>query len=210
MKNRITAAALLVVAALPARLRADFVLVDKEAGIQPAPLVLFPKAPPLTRVAAVDLADSIEKIGGSRPDLIETTPQQLPSRAIWIGYQPALDSLDVHPGHAFKDWWDRFRKTHPEYFALQPAGTRSGYPSPKHAKLCVSNPDVWKQWLADVEAHIRHNSNLTVFSTAPNDGYGSGHCVCEKCKVWDHPKADLRPFVGLARPRERPRCQIAT
>ena len=105
-----------------------------------------------------------------------------------------LDSLDVHPGHAFKTWWERFHETHPEYFALQPDGTRSGYPSPTLAKLCVSNPDVWKQWLVDVEEQIRHNPNLTIFNTSPNDGYGTGHCVCENCKAWDHPDADLRPF----------------
>lgn len=102
-----------------------------------------------------------------------------------------LDSLDVHPGHSFKDWWERFHETHPEYFALQPDGTRSGYPSPRYVKLCVSNPDVWKQWLADVEAQIEHNPNLTIFNTAPNDSYGTGHCVCEKCQAWDHPEADL-------------------
>ena len=65
---------------------------------------------------------------------------------------------------------------------------------PTLAKLCVSNPDVAKQWLADVEAQIEHNPNLTIFNTSPNDGYGTGHCVCENCKAWDHPDADLRPF----------------
>ena len=105
-----------------------------------------------------------------------------------------LDSLDVHPGHSFKTWWERFHETHPKYFALQPDGTRSGYPSPTLAKLCVSNPDIAKQWLADVEAQIEHNPNLTIFNTAPNDSYGTGHCVCENCKAWDHPDADLRPF----------------
>jgi hypothetical protein len=105
-----------------------------------------------------------------------------------------LDSLDVHPGHSFKTWWERFHQTHPEYFALQPDGTRSGYPSPTLAKLCVSNPNVVKQWLADVEAQIKNNPNLTVFNTAPNDSYGTGHCVCKNCKAWDHPDANSRPF----------------
>jgi len=329
MKNSIIAGTLLILAVLlPSTLLAEFVLVDEAAGVQPAPLVLVAEAPPLTRAAAVELAGYVEGICGSRPELIETTPQQLPERAIWIGYQPALDSLfpktdfdfkhpeeilikatanhlviagrdcwhpdhlvvkgkretvngvqreygtanavytfiqdqldvrwlwpgelgedfmtrksiafapfehrfhpslrarskvlcfsvllkhsaygqsgnwarrqrlqldslDIHPGHSFKDWWERFHETHPEYFALQPDGTRSGYPSPTLTKLCVSNPDVWKQWLADVEAQIRHNPNLTIFNTSPNDSYGSGHCVCENCGAWDHPEADLRPF----------------
>ena len=61
-------------------------------------------------------------------------------------------------------------------------------------KLCVSNPDVWRQWLADVEAQLKHNPNLSIFNTSPNDSYATGHCVCENCKAWDHPDADLRPF----------------
>jgi Domain of unknown function (DUF4838) len=109
-----------------------------------------------------------------------------------------LDSLYVHPGHAFKTWWDRFHKTHPEYFALQPDGTRGGgkkpYPSAKTVKICHSNPGVWKQWLADVEEQINANPGLTCFNASPNDSYGVGNCVCAKCRAWDHPDADLRPF----------------
>ena len=35
-----------------------------------------------------------------RPELIDGTPQELPERAIWIGYQPTLDSL--FPKHRFR------------------------------------------------------------------------------------------------------------
>ena len=38
--------------------------------------------------------------------------------------------------HCFGDWWDRFHETHPEYFALQPDGTRSGYPGHGGEKIC--------------------------------------------------------------------------
>src|SRR5690606_17908576 len=62
-----------------------------------------------------------------------------------------LDSLRSEGGHGFGHWWDRHHETQPELFALQPDGTRSGWPSPRTAKLCMSNPAVWQQWLADVE-----------------------------------------------------------
>jgi hypothetical protein len=39
------------------------------------------------------------------------------------------------------------------------------------------------------------NPSLTCFSTHPNDGYGLGNCICENCRAWDHPDADLRPFI---------------
>ena len=63
----------------------DFVVFNAQTGVAPPPLVLYNGAPPKTREAAVELADYIEKISGTRPELIEKTPQLHPERAIWIG-----------------------------------------------------------------------------------------------------------------------------
>ncbi|MFA7158851.1 MAG: DUF4838 domain-containing protein [Kiritimatiellia bacterium] len=309
-----------------------------EQGGSLAPVIVFSNAPPFTRQAAGELAQYIEKITGSKPDVIEGLPDPAPKHAIWVGFQPKLkelfpnidfdfkhpeeiliacdgknlviagrdrwdpgrlvvkgprntvngiqqeygtanavytflqdyldvrwlwpgelgediikkdkiafapfeycyhpeiraraglfafsvlirhsayghsenwvrlqrlqlDSLYVHPGHAFKTWWERFHETHPEYFALQPDGTRGGggkpYPSAEAVKMCESNPGVWTQWLADVDVQINENPGLTCFNASPNDGYTSGHCVCTNCRAWDQPGADLRPFMwqGLA------------
>jgi len=122
----------------------------------------------------------------------------------WVRFQRIqLDSLGVHPGHAFKTWWGRFHETNPDYFALQPDGTRGGqrpYPSATTVKMCESNPAVWEQWLADVEDQIRENPALNCFNASPNDGYCLGNCVCDNCRAWDHPDGDLRPSIwqGLA------------
>ncbi|MCA9122732.1 MAG: DUF4838 domain-containing protein [Planctomycetaceae bacterium] len=310
---------------LASTVRAEFTLVDVEARVQPAPLVLFANAPPKTREAAVELADYIETICGVRPALMDGAPKDLLERAIWVGYQPALDALfpdadfdfqhpeeiliaandnhlviagrdrwdakhlivegidekivgrqqeygtvnavytflqdklgvrwfwpgelgeDVprrkritldpfefryHPqirarggafnfsalsnkgygrshqwtrrqrlqldslrsegGHAFGDWHERFHETRPELFALQPDGTRGTHPSPKNVKLCQSNPAVWEQWLADVEAKLKKDPTLTEFNASPNDGWSSGHCICENCRAWDHPDGEPR------------------
>jgi len=113
-----------------------------------------------------------------------------------------LDSLHQPGGHAFGDWWDRFGEQHAEYFALQPDGTRSGFPAPKYAKLCQSNPAVWEQWLGDVEAQLKEDPTQTVFSGSPNDGWLSGHCVCDKCSAWDHPDGEPRMFHWKGEHRE--------
>ena len=328
LKNKLLRTVSIVLTSISAADTAEFTLVDKKAGIKPAPLILFPDAPPFTRKAAIDLADYIEKTCGTRPEWIDGPPRQFPDRAIWVGYQPALDSLfpdidfdfqhpeeiviaasekhlviagrdrwdtnhliaqingkriegiqqeygtvnaiytflhdqlgvrwlwpgdlgeDIFPqesirfatfryrchptlrfraglfsysrlaprgsygrsqkwtrrqrlqlgslemegGHGFRDWWERFHETHPEYFALQPDGTRSGFPQPKNAKLCQSNPEVPQQWLADVEEALKQNPNQHVFNASPNDGWASGHCVCEPCRAWDHPDGELRSF----------------
>lgn len=100
-----------------------------------------------------------------------------------------LDSLRSEGGHAFGNWHERFHKTKPELFALQPDGT---HPSPKNVKLCQSNPAVWEQWLADVEAKLKKDPTRTEFNASPNDGWSSGHCVCENCRAWDHPRGEPR------------------
>lgn len=97
-----------------------------------------------------------------------------------------LDSLELYGGHPFSDWWNRYSETHPEYFALQPDGTRSGFPSPGNAKLCEANPAVWQQWWDNVAASLAANPQLQVFSAAPNDGSSQGLCVCDDCRAWDN------------------------
>jgi len=312
---------LILLGALIQPLRAEFILVDVEKGIPPAPIVLFENAPPHSKEAALALADGIERICGQRPQLIEGVPIAMPDRAIWVGAQPSgaklefqhpeeiliatseknviiagrdrwdpknlvvegrhktingrqqeygtanaiytflqdqlgvrwfwpgelgedfpkaarialkegehrhhpqfrsrsglihyselgnqgygkshdwtrvqrlqLDSLELGGGHGFGDWWDLYHEKHPDYFALQPDGTRSGFPSPRNAKLCASNPGVWKLWLEGVEEQLKTDPNARVFNGSPNDGWASGHCACELCRAWDHPEGEPRKF----------------
>jgi len=91
-------------------------------------------------------------------------------------------------GHAFGEWVDRFYETHPEYFALQPDGSRHSWGAGKGAaKLCDSNPAVWEQWLKDSEDRLRRDPTLTTLIASPNDGHSSWICVCDKCRAWDSP-----------------------
>jgi len=115
-----------------------------------------------------------------------------------------LHSLEIEGGHAFSTWWDRYHEAHPEIFALQPDGTRSGYPGPRTVKICESNPKVWELWLNEVGEKLARDPTRTVFNAAPNDGWYSGHCVCENCTAWDHPDGEPRPFVWKNHRAERP------
>lgn len=115
-----------------------------------------------------------------------------------------LGSLSMEGGHGFGDWWDRYHEKHPEIFALQPDGTRSGFPTPHNAKLCMTNPKVWDLWLQDVAADLARDPHLTVFNASPNDGWSSGHCVCENCSAWDHPEGEPRLFHFKKYSEERP------
>lgn len=313
----------------------DFILVENGEAI--APIIVYRDAPPRTLAVAEELAGYIEKSSGSRPGVVQGTPDPIPEHAIWIGYQPAVDELfpdvdfefehaeeilitangdhlfvggrdrwdpenldahlidldvegvqqkygtinavytflqnqlgvrwlwpgelgeDVpvskdiaiapleyrfHPrmrarggmfnysqlgnrgygksqewtkrqrlqlsslsldgGHGFGDWWERYHEKHPEIFALQPDGTRSGHPSPRNAKLCQSNPLVWDLWLEGVEEDLAKNPNQITFNGSPNDGWSSGHCVCENCRAWDHPDGEPRLMHWYHYREERP------
>jgi len=104
----------------------------------------------------------------------------------WTRFQRLqLDSLVMPGGHPFDRWWERFHEDHREYFALQPDGTRSGFPDPRTVKLCMSNPGVWQQWLADVEEQLKEDPTRTAFGAGENDSHSSGICVCENCRAWD-------------------------
>ncbi|MCB1229426.1 MAG: DUF4838 domain-containing protein [Verrucomicrobiae bacterium] len=115
-----------------------------------------------------------------------------------------LDSLEMGGGHGFGDWWERYHEKYPEIFALQPDGTRSGFPNPRTAKLCESNPKVWELWLKDVAEQLAVDPNQRVFNASPNDGWASGHCVCEQCSAWDHPNGEPRLFHWKGVHEERP------
>ena len=104
-----------------------------------------------------------------------------------------LDTLQGPAGgHAFTSWWERFSRTHPEWFALQPDGSRGGgaeaYPTARTVKMCLSNPGVWDQWLADAVVAVEANPELNMLMAGENDGHSSGVCVCESCRAWDHPR----------------------
>ncbi|MFN0075810.1 MAG: DUF4838 domain-containing protein [Prosthecobacter sp.] len=115
-----------------------------------------------------------------------------------------LDSMEIDGGHGFGHWWDKYSKTHPEYFALQPDGTRSPHATPHNTKLCESNPQVWQQWLAEVDEQLREDPTRRVFNVSENDGYNFGHCVCKDCVAKDHPDGEKFPFRWKNLTEERP------
>jgi len=118
--------------------------------------------------------------------MIYTLEKNIPGNE-WARHQRLqLDSLFIEPGHPFDDWWDRFHETHPEFFALQPNGTRSSIDG-RTAKLCKSNPAVWEQWMKDVEARMAEYPDRVTFGASANDGWTYGYCTCEKCRAWDAP-----------------------
>ncbi|WP_205127130.1 DUF4838 domain-containing protein [Paenibacillus ginsengarvi] len=82
-------------------------------------------------------------------------------------------------GHAFTEWYEKYGKEHPDYFAQPPAGERQVLP--ERVKLDLSNEAVdeaiIREWRA---AGTPDNWNVS-----PNDG--SGFCVSAGCLAMDEP-----------------------
>lgn len=111
----------------------------------------------------------------------------------WARYQRLqLDSMAAPGGHPAADWWEKYHEEHPDYFALQPDRTRSGYPSPHNAKRCLANPAVWDRWMEEVERTLKQDPNRTVFGANENDSHSSGICICENCRAWDPAPEETR------------------
>jgi len=115
-----------------------------------------------------------------------------------------LDSMELEGGHGFGDWWEKYSKSNPDFFALQPDGTRSPHPTPHNTKLCESNPKAWQQWLTDVEEQLRANPTKRIFNVSANDGYDFGHCVCKDCEAKDDPDGEKFTFRWHGKQEERP------
>ena len=104
-------------------------------------------------------------------------------------------------GHAFMDWQKRFLKDHPDWFGLYRVegwcrtdnGGR-GLPDniAKRAKLCLSNPAVRDQILADWKALGAHEW----YNICPNDGT-AGFCHCDNCMKLDARKPGENFYATL-------------
>lgn len=98
---------------------------------------------------------------------------------------------DYRNRHAFREWYERYGAEHPEWFALQPDGTRTPYPTKEDVKMCISNPGVAEQWVKNAKKFFEENPYTTTFESGENDQGWQGYCVCKECLAWDNKKAEM-------------------
>jgi hypothetical protein len=110
----------------------------------------------------------------------------------WAGWHRLGGSLRLASGHSFGEMWEKHKDKHPEWFALQPDGTRDQSRSPDRARLCVSNIDLIEEIARD---RIDRLNRLDVKSVSigPNDGGQTSFCLCEQCRKLDPPNSRKLP-----------------
>ena len=126
------------------------------------------------------------------PKALRRTPEQIKQSirdtARWKMRQKMFIREVMPFGHAFLNWNDRYRDTHPEYLALQANGERGtakkGTRAAHYMKLCVSNEDV----VDVIVANYVKAGKPKYYNICPNDGYS--FCHCEKCKALDCPETE--------------------
>lgn len=104
---------------------------------------------------------------------------------VWLRRMRLGQNHKMNYRHAFGDWWEKYGKTNPEFFALTDRGKREPIHQPGRVKMCVSNAglarEVVARWLR--EGGSRANPEINV---CENDG-GYGFCQCPGCRALDVP-----------------------
>ncbi len=123
----------------------------------------------------------------------------------WFDWQRLGGKIGLVGGHAFGEVWDKYHTEHPEWFAMQPNGSRDlTNLSPKRARLCKSNLSLIDALARDKIAELDRNGGKSV-SLSPNDGGLATFCMCAECKkldptegrkitLWDMTSAPRREF----------------
>lgn len=126
------------------------------------------------------------------PQGFQISEQEFNNRArdvrVWLKRMRMGRSIILNYGHAFTDWWEKYGKAHPEYFALNEKGVREPlHPDqPDRIKMCVSNPDlpnaVAREWNKKRGKPDGGIINETI-SVCENDS--AGYCTCPACRKLD-------------------------
>jgi len=115
-------------------------------------------------------------------------------RMEWLPAVRSLNATNFFANHSCSMWGLQYGKTHPEYFAVKPDGTRMIAAKITHRSnhLCYSEPSVLTQDIANVVANDTRGARLwgdgSINPTkwyvrfCPNDTENVFHCVCPKCR----------------------------
>lgn len=106
----------------------------------------------------------------------------------WLKRQRMGNNMNAAFGHAFTDWWKRYGAEHPEYFALVDGKRHPKY-APDRVKMCVSNPALHRQIIAEWQAREPLSSFINV---CENDS--GNYCECDGCRALDMPPESGRSW----------------
>jgi hypothetical protein len=92
--------------------------------------------------------------------------------------------------HAFYTYWDKYKDTYPDIFALNGKGERKPMRRAERVKICPTNPDLPKIMVSEWKENFRKNpleyKNSISGCEDDGDGFGDAEfCHCDKCMAID-------------------------
>ncbi len=111
-------------------------------------------------------------------------------RQIWLRRHQFACGTSFEYGHGYGKYWSRFKKTHPDFFALRPDGKRAPIDKRTYlVQLCVSNPELHKQIIKDWLKQRDDYPRLPWINGIENDRRSlDPPCQCKNCRAWDAAK----------------------
>ncbi len=154
----------------------------------------------------------LDRLGFSKEEylrLVADAQRTRPTSPDWFGWHRLGGTLQLNAGHAFTHLWTKCGKAHPDWFALQPDGSRDQSRGPDRARLCVSNAELIAAIARVKVEELNKNPHLLGVSIAPNDGGRPSFCTCPRCEaldcargpkvlLWDFTKGDRRDFEHVS------------
>ena len=101
--------------------------------------------------------------------------------------------------HYFGDYWQKYGRTHPDWFALQANGSRHQDLGnrPERPTLCLSNMGLAEQAAQDHIARFRREPNLRALPVCLPDGGRMSPCMCRACRALDPVNASVSHTTRL-------------
>lgn len=145
-------------------------------------------------------AHGVKRLGFADEDYLRINKEAMKTRSRdggWAKWHRLGGTLRLASGHSFGYMWENHKGKHPEWFAVQPDGTRDQSRSPDRSRLCVSNIELIEEIARDRIERL-NKSDLKSVSIGPNDGGQTSFCRCSECKKLDPPNARKLPGGGVA------------
>ncbi|WP_395748281.1 DUF4838 domain-containing protein [Prosthecobacter sp.] len=125
----------------------------------------------------------------------------------WHGLGGNIGVVGGAAGYGLRGGWDEHGAAHPEWFALQPDGTRDQSNAKGRWRLCISNPGLVEHVANDVLTRLNGKAQAAI-SLCPNDGGYSNFCLCEACNKLDAPNAPKVRMLIFKKVGESERSEV--
>ncbi|NBV21977.1 MAG: DUF4838 domain-containing protein [Proteobacteria bacterium] len=127
--------------------------------------------------------------------------------AAWNGLGGNIGIVGGAAGCGLEGGWAEHGAAHPEWFALQPDGTRDQSKAKERWRLCVSNPGLIEHVAKVIIKELGGKAHPAI-SLCPNDGGYSSFCLCEACQKLDAPNGPKINMLVFTKVGEAARTEV--